>query len=1052
MKKRLLTVLLAVCLVVALGTVTAWAANDSGDFEVWSGGTLTDGNYKLENDVTVSDTIEINGNVVLDLNGWTVRAKGDPAFNIDDDGNLTICDSSSDGDGKITNTGSDTFQKVIEVYGTFVITGGTINNSGDHGYALYADYNASVEITDGTISNSGNFGYALRADMDASVEINGGTISNSGYNGNALYANSNALVIMNDGTISNSANNGEALYVNSNASAKLNGGEIINSGSGGYALDVNSNASAELNGATITNNFNNSGYAVSVSENASFSMTAGTVTQKNFAGSSAAIHANEDAKPVSISGGNVESANYGVYALDVQVSVTGGTFNTKSCAFFTRKLDISPSSDEDVKVTSDTYLIYSLVDSDKYGESDNKINGGTFYAPYIVYTSEYDRDESNLEITGGVFNNLDAVQKETSKTTVVITGGTFKTGENKGCEDADKYIPDNIAMEVDPDSGEIVVSDDAVAVVNGVGYETLAAAIEAASDNDTITLVDTVTAYSEIIIDKSITIDGQGREIILNAKQDSQALSIGNTNTRDIAVTFDNVDLTITGTTGTGADAIDVWAGLNIYNSKVEISELRSAFVMQGGMDAKVNVNNSTVNVHDITGNGSNGGVVDIEGSEVSFTNIDSHALSIEELTVGNSTLNFEDVELCAIYGQKIDLNNGADVNIMDCGTRLPITGYGGVEYVQPVQIKTVAGVTDNHLTIDNGASLSITGDKTGVYVPEGTDFTSNGTVNATVELGDEDMNLVTVINRDSTIMLLVADGDTYKLGNPGTYNGYTFGGWRYGNTVYKAGETVKVTSDMTFTAIWNAVNIPDTYDIEIADTANGEVSTSLSNASAGSTITITAEPDTGYSVGSVTVTGPDGRVDVTRVNATTYTFKMPEGDVAVRVTFTTGLPFTDVSANQWFYDAISYVYTNGMMEGDSATTFNPDGRMTRAMFWAVLGRIDGATITGANWVETARSWAMAEGVSDGTNPNDYVTREMMVTMLWRYAGEPASEESLSGYSDAASVSDWAAEAMSWALETGVIEGVTATTLQPQGTATRAQCATIFMRYDALVA
>ena len=125
---------------------------------------------------------------------------------------------------------------------------------------------------------------------------------------------------------------------------------------------------------------------------------------------------------------------------------------------------------------------------------------------------------------------------------------------------------------------------------------------------------------------------------------------------------------------------------------------------------------------------------------------------------------------------------------------------------------------------------------------------------------------------------------------------------------------------------------------------------------------------------------------------------------------------------------------------------------MTRAMFWAVLGRIDGATITGANWVETARSWAMAEGVSDGTNPNDYVTREMMVTMLWRYAGEPESEESLSGYSDAANVSDWAAEAMSWALETGVIEGVTATTLQPQGTATRAQCATIFMRYDALVA
>ena len=287
--------------------------------------------------------------------------------------------------------------------------------------------------------------------------------------------------------------------------------------------------------------------------------------------------------------------------------------------------------------------------------------------------------------------------------------------------------------------------------------------------------------------------------------------------------------------------------------------------------------------------------------------------------------------------------------------------------------------------------------------------------------------------------------GATVNLPTP-TRNGYTFGGWRCGNNVYKAGETVTINSDTTFTAIWNAINVPDTYDIELIVGEGGEAKASYSNASAGTTITITVAPDEGYKLDYITVDGE-------RISGTS--FKMPAHDVTVRVYFTDGtstLPFTDVSANQWFYDAVAYVYTNGMMEGDSATTFNPDGQMTRAMFWAVLGRIDGATITGANWVETARSWAMAEGVSDGTNPNDYVTREMMVTMLWRYAGEPASEESLSAYTDAASVSDWAAEAMSWALETGVIEGVTATTLQPQGTATRAQCATIFMRYDALVA
>ena len=140
------------------------------------------------------------------------------------------------------------------------------------------------------------------------------------------------------------------------------------------------------------------------------------------------------------------------------------------------------------------------------------------------------------------------------------------------------------------------------------------------------------------------------------------------------------------------------------------------------------------------------------------------------------------------------------------------------------------------------------------------------------------------------------------------------------------------------------------------------------------------------------------------------------------------------------------------MMEGDSATTFNPDGTMTRAMFWAVLGRIDGASITGSNWAEAAREWAVTNGVSDGENASGLVTREQMVTMLWRYVGEPESSYSLSAYSDAASVSDWAEEAMSWALENGIIEGMTATTLEPQSTATRAQCATIFMRYDALEA
>ena len=503
-------------------------------------------------------------------------------------------------------------------------------------------------------------------------------------------------------------------------------------------------------------------------------------------------------------------------------------------------------------------------------------------------------------------------------------------------------------------------------------------------------------------------------------------------------------------------------SGGTIYATNGSIDSPSEFYTYSGNAwlpDALYVFNGTYGSENDEKGNSLN---INITGGEFICENGQGSAVAIYDLGKVDQNSEVKISDDATLVTNASDRDAYQVLSLADIGVNTPADGYGDNENVDKVETAISGGnfssaVDKEYLASGINAQLYSINNSNAPYsyystVEDAMQVAKPGDVVVNLSaVTSETMYEVKFDNNGTVATISVPDGANLTL-PAHTRNGYTFGGWRSGNNVYKAGETVKVTSDMIFTAIWNAINIPDTYDIEIADTANGEVSTSLSNASAGTTITVTVTPDTGYSVGSVTVTGPDGRVDVTRVNATTYTFKMPEGDVTVRVTFTTGLPFTDVSANQWFYEAVSYVYTNGMMEGDSATTFNPDGRMTRAMFWAVLGRIDGATITGANWVETARSWAMAEGVSDGTNPNDYVTREMMVTMLWRYAGEPASEESLSGYSDAASVSDWAAEAMSWALETGVIEGVTATTLQPQGTATRAQCATIFMRYDALVA
>ena len=156
--------------------------------------------------------------------------------------------------------------------------------------------------------------------------------------------------------------------------------------------------------------------------------------------------------------------------------------------------------------------------------------------------------------------------------------------------------------------------------------------------------------------------------------------------------------------------------------------------------------------------------------------------------------------------------------------------------------------------------------------------------------------------------------------------------------------------------------------------------------------------------------------------------------------------PFTDVSAGSWYYDAVYYVWENGLMNGTDTYKFSPNSPLTRAMVWAVLARIDGVKIEGDTWMTDAQKWAVAKGVSDGTNPTGYITREQLVTMLWRYKGSPAVEYSITA-PDASGISDWAVDAMKWAASTGLIEGDETGALNPASNSTRAHAATFFMRY-----
>ena len=157
--------------------------------------------------------------------------------------------------------------------------------------------------------------------------------------------------------------------------------------------------------------------------------------------------------------------------------------------------------------------------------------------------------------------------------------------------------------------------------------------------------------------------------------------------------------------------------------------------------------------------------------------------------------------------------------------------------------------------------------------------------------------------------------------------------------------------------------------------------------------------------------------------------------------------PFTDVREGQWFYEAVKYVYSEGIMNGMDRYTFAPNGSLTRAMVWTMLARLDGVdTEGGATWYSKAQEWAVEAGVSDGTDPMGNITREQLVTMLWRLNGSETTTGSLTGYTDYDKVSDWAGNAMLWATVNGIIEGDEANALNPTAGCTRAEAAAMFMR------
>lgn len=1026
MKKRFLTALMAVCLVFALGTVTALA-----DVNVLPPAGA-DGIIRLTDNVNLAETVTIAAgeNVTLDLAGHNIDSGSKNAFVVE--GNLTIMDSTATAAPVV----SSDYESVTYYSGKITSSVTTID----------AENGGTVTLQSGTVESTGNIAlYAggnikPKSSGDES-EIHSSVVVNGGY----VVAREFAISAQGRGA-SLSINNG-VLVAQDNAVIGGNGSDDGNSYRGGTTMSI----------------------------------TGGTMIGRIFSGGYIACGVyHPQHGQLNISGGTiVAKGGVGVLMRGGSANITGGTIIAESSAGGTTSGKVG---DARILIGADGVVYDKQADYRGMADDDSVSISGNVTVQAADSSVEIVKDEGD---------------EDTSK--IVVTSGTFLSD---GAPDAnvETYFPDGAALEVD-ENGSVVGTSDPVASANGINFTSLQAAIDAAEPGSTVVLLSNVEEHITVPASANIKLDLNGKTI--DGGTGNGTATIRNEGTlviKDSAgggtikrsddgaippnsyYVIDNDTGTLTfesgsvyNNSGKGADGSSLIRNIGTATKSATLN-INGGTFRQDNFIAIKNDDYGILNV--------NGGTIISENdqaiqnwntAEITDGNITGQVITWSYTTVPNNakmtisggyidgpvnSINYYEGDQYATTAPEIIITGDAYVT----GSLGTYTHRDGITTPTTDANDELAKITVNGGTFEQPAVKYLADNlnyevKTGgtpatyTYYPDATTAAANAPMGSTITYlgsttGVQTYTVTFVYYNGYQTAMTVPGGTEITL--PGaTRANYTFDGWKYTGGTLDANTKFQVNGNVTFTAVWK----DGQYDIVIDDGMKfGDVIASVSSADLNDTVTLYVRPDLGFKLDEIKVTYKSGlttkTVALTYVRENTYTFKMPAADVLVTATFKAdGMPFVDVSRNQWFYDAVYYVWSNGVMEGVSTYYFYPGDTMTRAMFWTVLARIDGESITGPNWVSEARAWAMANGVSDGTDPYGKVTREQMVTMLWRYIGEPNGTASLSGYTDAGTVSGWAEEAMRWAIGRGVINGMTNTTLEPRGDATRAQCATIFMRY-----
>ncbi len=897
---------------------------------------------------------------------------------------------------------------------------GPVAAIGEHNYATLSVAVEAAGNKTVTLLKDVTEDLVIPADKTVTLNLNGKKLTNVSSN---TITNNGTLTITGEGTVDNVTHAKAAIY--NKGTVTLNGGtydrsnedgvDADNAGTNTYYTILNHGKMTVDSSVTVRNK----GHHSSLFENGYYSQNSKdgidnptlTITSGTYEGGLNTIK-NDDDATLTINGGTFTNYTQAAFQNHGTATVTAGSF-----------------------IANSKYAIDNCGCDATHDPGKLEISGGTFNGTLYI-RSAY----SNVTISDGYFNG------SISKTggTLTITGGYFTTDPTPYCGTKDGKQLTGVASK-----------DSSYPYTVG---EKNAESKPATVDSATVPANTTSTDATVIAAANSIS----GASVTNNNATEAATRDIANKNqiTGESTIIVDNQEKTVKEalTTAISTEAnkpsdsnpvtivYQTYVDVTVTDAKKDSSNLTELTV---NLTPMYRVVATTKNVTDIKVKGDSG-VIDNEANAILIENakklnVPAQAYEVTLALPSGFAINGAKLSIKHTKGSSVEYYTGTVSEASSSSEDLkPIfvtfTTNGFSPFVIYAASANVASIGDGANqkvyptlqaavdAVQNGETINVTG----------TDLSATVSGSKTFKVTGQTVNLTAAPGYS-----LTNSGDTYTVshqssGGPGSSGG--------------------------------SISAPTTYAVNVNAATNGAVAADKKTASKGTTVTVTVSPSKGYVVDAVKVVDKDGKDVAVTGKDGKYVFTMPASAVTVTGSFKAetpapvALPFTDVKSGNWFYDAVKYAYAQGLMTGTSATTFAPNGTMNRAMIVTVLYRLEKSpAVTGASkftdvpagqWYSDAVAWAAANKIVNGYDettfgPMNAVTREQMAAILFRYEQvkgleNVTLEENLNRFPDQNKISAYAIPALQWAVGQKIINGNADGTLDPTGTATRAQVAQIF--------